>query len=242
MRHQDRRDPRFPLDPPDLVAQLHPHLGIQRRKRLVEQQHVRLHRQRSRPAPRAAAARPKVGAGISASGCRGPPGRATRVARASCSGFGRPATRGPNRTLSSAVMLEEQAVGLEHHAHPPRARRQRRHVAPRDQHAAMIWVDEPRHDPQQRRLAAPARPQQANQLAIHHGQIEPGQHLPARIALSHVPRLDRRHFTALPRSVPAHARPAARPSIAPQVIRKLTTDSAAASVASCCPIWLMNTA
>ena len=38
--------PTLELDPPDLVAQLGPHLGVERRQRLVEQQHVRPDRER----------------------------------------------------------------------------------------------------------------------------------------------------------------------------------------------------
>ena len=39
-------DAELELDPADLLAQLHPHLGVQRRERLVEQQHLRRDRQR----------------------------------------------------------------------------------------------------------------------------------------------------------------------------------------------------
>ena len=48
VRHVERRDPELELDPPDLLPQLHAHLGVERRQRLVEQQHARLDRERPR--------------------------------------------------------------------------------------------------------------------------------------------------------------------------------------------------
>src|SRR5712691_1013707 len=48
MRHVQRRDPELELDAPDLLAQLHAHLRVERRERLVEQQHARLDRERAR--------------------------------------------------------------------------------------------------------------------------------------------------------------------------------------------------
>src|SRR5204862_8106909 len=46
--HQQRRQPRRLLQPPDLAAQGGPHLRIERRQRLVEQQQRRLRPQRPR--------------------------------------------------------------------------------------------------------------------------------------------------------------------------------------------------
>ncbi len=48
VRDVDRRDPELELDPPDLLAQLHAHLRVERRERLVEEQHARLDRERAR--------------------------------------------------------------------------------------------------------------------------------------------------------------------------------------------------
>ena len=48
MRHVERRDPELELDAPDLLAQLDAHLRVERRERLVEQQHTRLDRERAR--------------------------------------------------------------------------------------------------------------------------------------------------------------------------------------------------
>ena len=48
VRHVQRRDPELELDAPDLLAQLHAHLRVERRERLVEQQHLRLDRERAR--------------------------------------------------------------------------------------------------------------------------------------------------------------------------------------------------
>ena len=46
--HVDRRDPELALDRPDLVAQRDADLGVERRERLVEQQDLRLDRERPR--------------------------------------------------------------------------------------------------------------------------------------------------------------------------------------------------
>ena len=48
VRDVDRRDPELELDPADLLAQLHAHLRVERRERLVEQQQPRLDRERAR--------------------------------------------------------------------------------------------------------------------------------------------------------------------------------------------------
>ena len=48
VRDVERRDAELELDAPDLLAQLHAHLRVERRERLVEQQHARLDRERAR--------------------------------------------------------------------------------------------------------------------------------------------------------------------------------------------------
>ena len=48
MRDVDGRDPEPALDPPDLLAQLHAHLRVERRERLVEEEDARLDRERAR--------------------------------------------------------------------------------------------------------------------------------------------------------------------------------------------------
>ena len=47
VRDVERRDPELELDPADLLAELHPHLRVERRQRLVEEQDPRLDRERS---------------------------------------------------------------------------------------------------------------------------------------------------------------------------------------------------
>ncbi len=47
VRHEHRRDAELELDAPDLVAQLLAHLRVERRQRLVQQQHARPHRERA---------------------------------------------------------------------------------------------------------------------------------------------------------------------------------------------------
>ena len=47
VRHEDRGDAEVLLDLADLLAQRHAHLGVERGKRLVEQQHLRLRRERA---------------------------------------------------------------------------------------------------------------------------------------------------------------------------------------------------
>ena len=48
VRHVQRGDPELELDAADLLAQLHAHLRVERRQRLVEEQHARLDRERAR--------------------------------------------------------------------------------------------------------------------------------------------------------------------------------------------------
>src|SRR6266545_603192 len=48
VRHVQRRDPELELDAPDLLAQLDPHLGVERGQRLVEQEQTRLDRESPR--------------------------------------------------------------------------------------------------------------------------------------------------------------------------------------------------
>ena len=47
VRDVERRDAKLELDAPDLLAQLHPHLRVERRERLVEEEHSGLDRERA---------------------------------------------------------------------------------------------------------------------------------------------------------------------------------------------------
>ena len=106
VRDVERRDPELELDAPDLLAQLHAHLRIERRERLVEQQHARLDRERARERDallhaagelvRVAVARvaepdeleqlPDALPPVGLVACRGSSGRTRRSGAPSCSG------------------------------------------------------------------------------------------------------------------------------------------------------------
>jgi len=60
----------------------------------------------------------------------------------------------------------KQRVGLEHDAVVALARRQPGDVAPGHAHGPEVLTLETRDDPQQRRLAAAARPEEADELAV----------------------------------------------------------------------------
>ena len=104
MGDEQRGDALGELHPADLVAQLHPDLGVERRQRLVEQQHRR--RDGERPGQRhplllAAGQLVRVAAAAVAQPDQlqqlaGPP-RAL--------GLRRPRIRSPNATFSAAVMV-----------------------------------------------------------------------------------------------------------------------------------------
>ena len=64
--------------------------------------------------------------------------------------------------------LAEQRIVLENHADPPPLRREQGHVASVKEHAPVVDFRKPRDHPQDRALAAPARPQKHEELPVGH--------------------------------------------------------------------------
>ena len=105
VRDVDRRDPELELDAADLLAQLHAHLRVERRERLVEQEHARLDRQRARECHALLHAAGEL-VRVALAGVAKPDqleqlahARPALGLAASC------ASRSPNATFCSAVML-----------------------------------------------------------------------------------------------------------------------------------------
>src|SRR5213083_1294800 len=69
--------------------------------------------------------------------------------------------------------VREQAVRLEDHAHVAAAGRQVRDVFPVDDDRARIWAVEARDEPKRRRLSAPRRPEEGQELALVHRDVDP---------------------------------------------------------------------
>src|SRR5579862_25688 len=72
----------------------------------------------------------------------------------------------PERDVVVHRHVREQGVLLEDHVHGPPVRRHRRHVVAVEQYAARVRRDEPGDHPQRRRLAAAARAEQREELAL----------------------------------------------------------------------------
>ena len=107
VRDIDRRDPQLALDRANLVAQRHADLGIERRQRLIQQQYLRLDRQR--PRQRHALLLPTrhlVGVAVAEIGeMDDPSSLSTRFLMA----FGRLRTFNPKPTLPATVMFGNSA-------------------------------------------------------------------------------------------------------------------------------------
>jgi hypothetical protein len=72
------------------------------------------------------------------------------------------------RDVVEHVEVREQGVALEHQIDWAALRRRQRDVLPVDQHAALAGQLEAGDQPHERRLAAAARPQQRQDLAVEH--------------------------------------------------------------------------
>ena len=161
----DRRDPELELDPADLLAQLHAHLRVERRERLVEQQHAAARSRARGRARRAAACRPRAGAG---SGWRRRRARRARAARARArlrSAFGLLAD--PEAVLDVAARRSCSGTGCRP-GRPCRCRdgsAARRSRPCRRQDPPRVGPVEARDEPQRGRLAAAGRPEQRDELA-----------------------------------------------------------------------------
>ena len=146
------------------VAQLDPHLRVERAERLVEQQHLRLDRQRARerhplPLPARQLRRVALAEAVELDqrqelGDLAAPLLLRHLADAEPEGDVR---------LDGHVL--EERVALEHEAEAALLGRQARHVGVAEQHLAGVGLLEPGDHPQHRRLPRPRRPEQRGDAA-----------------------------------------------------------------------------
>ena len=225
----------------DLGAQLVAHARVERRERLVEQQHARLDRERAGQRDALLLA-----AGELVGVVPGVVGEADELEH--LLGARRALRRAhlahPQAELDVAagVHVGEQAVGLEHHPHVAAVRGHVGDVAAADHHAPAVGAVEAAEQPQRRRLAAARRAEQREQLA--RGDVE----------VELVERGERAEAARQPVEVHGdggHTQPpdpgAAPPRLprkviansSSQVIGSESTDSATAMPAFCWP-WLTS--
>jgi hypothetical protein len=158
----------------DPLAQLQPHLGVQRGQRLVEQQHPGLDGQR--PGQRdalllAAGQLVRVLPGLGSQ-----PDHIQQVAGPLApAGPADLAHPEPEGHVVQRGHVREQAVALEHHAHVPLGGRHRGDVLAVDQDRPGIGGLEAGHDAQGGGLAAAGRSEQRDELARRHLDGQPVQ-------------------------------------------------------------------
>ena len=163
--HHDRRDAEPPLQRLDLRAQGDTHARVERRQRLVEQQQRR--RRGHRACQRHAlllAARELGGIAIAVTGEADERQQLVHPRRDALARD--VAAREAIADVAGDAEVGEQRIGLEHDAVVALARGQPGHVAPGHPHGPEVLPLETRDDPQQRRLAAAARPEEADELAV----------------------------------------------------------------------------
>src|SRR5215208_4643273 len=167
----DGRDAEALLQGADLLAQAHPHLGVERRERLVEEEEVRRRRERAgeRDALLLAARElPRVFAML-----LGQADEREKLIDATLD-LGRPfsAVDEPVADVAGDGQVREQGVGLEHDAEVALRRRGARHVAPGDPDPALVLRVEAGDGAQERGLAAAGRSEEAHELAAPDLEID----------------------------------------------------------------------
>ena len=175
------------------AAQLLPYLGVERAERLVEQQHLRLDGE---------GARERHALALAAGELRRIPiaevvelhelqqvrhlRRDLRVRRTMRS---RPHAQAERDVLEDRHVTEERVV-LKHEADAALADLPAGRILAVEEHAAAIGRLEPRHDAQQRRLAATRRPEQRHQLARAHLEAHVAERREAAEGLGDVADVD----------------------------------------------------
>ena len=169
--HVDERDPDLKLDALELDLHLLAELQVERAERLVEQEHARVHDERPRQGDALLlAAREHRRAVLVAAGELD---ELERLARALLA-----------LALSDLALLQavgdvvedrhvrEERVLLEDGVHVALVGRRARDVAAADQDLALVGLLEAGDHPQRRRLAAAARPEQRQELALVDAQVD----------------------------------------------------------------------
>ena len=170
VRDQQRRHPKRELQAPQFGAQFHANFGVERRQRLVQQQHSRVRRERSSQCHTlalTAAERRDVALVIPDQ-----PDDLQKLPDSSLK-FSLVPARDPQPETDVARdgQVGEQRVILENHADLAVLSGNLCHVLRPNVDAARIRNLETRDHPQRRRLAATARAQQAQQLTRFHLEI-----------------------------------------------------------------------
>jgi light-independent protochlorophyllide reductase subunit B len=163
--HEDGGDPQPLLDRPDLGAQRHADLGVQRAQRLVQQQHLRAGGERARQRhPLLLPARELVGIA---------PAQIGQADQRQHLGHPRLGLRPrharhlqPETHVLRHRQVGEQRIGLEHHADLALVGTQAGNLAPVDADRPGIGPLEPRDHAQHGRLAAARGAQQRDELAL----------------------------------------------------------------------------
>src|SRR6056297_174963 len=161
---EDKGDADLPLETPELALHLLAHLLVERRKRLVEQQHLRLENERPRKGNPLALAAGKRVSPPSAEARepnhleRGPDLAPLLLPR-------EPRTSQPEGDVLRYREMRKDRIGLEHHVRGPPVRRNPLHVRPRDPHPTRSHLLEARDHPQKRGLAAARRTEKGEELA-----------------------------------------------------------------------------
>ena len=138
VRDHDRGDAEPALQRADLLAQVHAHLGIERRERLVEQEQPGRRWPARGPARRAAAGRRRAATDTCDPGRQARRARAARHAALDLGARPAPVLEPVGDVLRDRE-VREQRVGLEHDAEVARRRRQRRDVAPACSMRPVVW-------------------------------------------------------------------------------------------------------
>ena len=166
MRHDDERGADAPLHVHELELRLLAQAPVERAERFVEQQDLRLARERTRE--RHALALPAgelVGAALAE---LLEPHELQHLRHARLAPVARQALLAQaERDVLAHAQVGEQRVALEHQVHGPLVRRHGRHVDAVDEDAAGIGPLEPREHAQQRALAGARAAEQREEFALH---------------------------------------------------------------------------
>src|SRR3954451_2862491 len=230
VRDVERRDPELELDPPDLLAELHAHLRIESRQRLVEQEHPGLDRECAR----------ERDALLHAAG---------ELVRETVAGLAEPdeleqlthalapiplvLPTEPQAVLDvlCGSHVREERVGLEDHPHVALVRRDARHVFPVDDDPSGVGSIEAGDDAERRRLAAARRAEQRQELALAELDLDSVERLDGAEVAVEVLQLQKSHQRVAGTTAPRtpRLRPMSKSdAIAAHVIPKLIRVSAPA--------------
>jgi hypothetical protein len=164
VRHEDRRHVHLVVQVSQPGAELLAHARVERAERLVEEEHVRLDGKRARERhPLSLPARELRGVAV------GEPTELHELEELFDAlldlALRPPSDLEPECDVLPNGHVLERGVVLEHEPDPALLRRPRGDVVALDQHAAGVGLLEARDDPEQRRFAAAARPEERRQRA-----------------------------------------------------------------------------